>query len=94
MTTTAPLATQNPWLNPLPDRKTAPVSERLIRALDAHVAAEADDVQRCARFAQASGNPAVQMLLDLIVEDGQRHQSILRQMIGRLREEVEFTDAV
>jgi len=93
MTTLAPFPTQNPWLHPLPDNHAPPVSERLIRALEAQVAAEADDVARCERFAQATGNRAAHMLLELIVEDGQRHQTILRRMMARLREEVEFTES-
>jgi hypothetical protein len=37
-----------------------------------------------------SGDPVVKLLVGLILEDEQRHHSLLRSMVRRLQEEVEF----
>ena len=90
MTTTAPIATTNPWLHPLAEGNPPPLSERLIRALEAHQAAEAADVASCLQVAQRLGDPVADLLVGMIVEDEQRHDALLRSMIRRLHEEVEF----
>ena len=90
MTTTAPIATTNPWLHPLAEGNPPPLSERLIRALEAHQAAEAADVASCLQVAQRLGDPVADLLVGMIVEDEQRHDTLLRAMIRRLHEEVEF----
>jgi rubrerythrin len=90
MTTTAPIATTNPWLHPLAEGNPPPLSERLIRALEAHQAAEAADVASCRQVAQRLGDPVADLLVGMIVEDEQRHDALLRAMIRRLHEEVEF----
>lgn len=94
MTTITPLVgTQNPWERPLTEGTPPPVSERLIRALEAHIAAESDDAARASRLTETSGDGAVQVLLELIVEDAKRQQAILERMVKRLRQELDFTDA-
>jgi rubrerythrin len=90
VTTTAPIATANPWLHPFAEGESPPVSERLVRALEAHQAAEAADVASCLQVAQRLGDPVADLLVGMIVEDEQRHDALLRSMIRRLREEVEF----
>ena len=90
MTTTAPVGIQNPWLNPLPNTAAPALSERLIRALEAHVAAEAYDVATCQELTQRAADPVVGLLVGLIVDDQQRHQSLLTGMIRRLQQEVDF----
>lgn len=86
------LGTQNPWEHPLTDGSPPPVSERLIRALEAHIAAESDDAAHACRLADASGDRAVNVLLELIVEDANRHQELLERMARRLRQELDFTE--
>jgi rubrerythrin len=94
MTITTPLiGTQNPWIHPLTEGTPPPVSERLIRALEAHIAAEADDAAHSRRLAETTADSALGVLLDLIVEDAERHEALLSRMVARLRGEVEFTDA-
>jgi hypothetical protein len=70
-----------------------PASERLVRALQAHIAAEADDAQRASHLADTSSDRAVNVLLELIVEDAQRHAKLLERMVKRLRNELEFTES-
>jgi hypothetical protein len=86
------LGTHNPWEHPLTEGTPAPVSERLIRALEAHIAAESEDSTRAHRLADASGDGATKVLLELIVEDAQRHRELLERMVRRLRQELDFTE--
>ena len=85
------IADQNPWLIPLPTTSPPSTSELLIRALEAHTAAEAHDTAEYERLAQATADPVVQLLVGLIAEDQQRHTRLLQHLIRRLHEEVEFT---
>jgi hypothetical protein len=85
-----PIAILNPWLHPLAAGEPPPVSERLSRALEAHAAASAADVASCRQLARRLADPVVELLVGLIVEDAQRHDSLLRSMVRRLAEEVEF----
>jgi hypothetical protein len=87
------LGTQNPWEHPLTEGTPPPVSERLIRALEAHIAAETEDATHASHLADASGDRAVNVLLELIVEDARRHQELLERMVRRLRQELDFTEA-
>ena len=90
MTSTAPIALTNPWLHPFAEGQPPPTSERLVRALEAHRAAEAADVLSCRLLAQRVADPVVELLVGMIVEDEQRHGALLGAMIRRLHEEVEF----
>jgi hypothetical protein len=84
------MSTLNSWLQPIAAGEPPPVSDRLIRALEAHAAASAVDVASCRRLAQRMADPAVELLLGMILEDEQRHQSLVRSMISRLHQEEEF----
>jgi bacterioferritin (cytochrome b1) len=90
MTELAPIASTNPWLHPLAPTRPPSVSERLIRALEAHASAEAHDLATCQELAERSTDPVLKMLVQLVVEDEQRHHSLLQSMVHRLQEEVDF----
>lgn len=92
-TTTAPPPTQDSLSQALDSAKKLLASERFIRALDAHVAAEADDIARCERFADSSDSRATRIVLNLIAEGGRRHQALLQAMIGRLHAGVDPEDS-
>jgi rubrerythrin len=68
------------------------LSERLIRALEAHASSEAHDLAVCQQLAEHSHDPIVRLLVGMVVEDEQRHHSLLQSMIRRLQEEVEFVN--
>lgn len=93
MTGTVPTATVHALLHPFEEGDPPPLSERLIRALEAHTAASAADVASCRRLAQRSRDPVVELLVGMIVDDDQRHDSLVRSMIRRLQEEVEFVSS-
>ena len=90
MTELAPTATDNPWLHPLAPTHPPSVSERLIRALEAHASAEAHDLSTCRELAERTSDPVLQMLMHLLVDDEQRHHLLLESMVRRLQEEVDF----
>jgi hypothetical protein len=68
VTTTAPIATTNPWLHSVAEGQPPPTSQRLVRALEAHQAAEATDVSSCRLLAQLLADPVVGLLVGMIVE--------------------------
>jgi hypothetical protein len=92
MSATSPV--RNPWLEPL--ARTAPpsLSERLIRALEAHLAAESHDVGEYQQLVRQSTDPVAQLVLGMILEDAEHHLGLLQRMIRRLQEEVEFTPSL
>ena len=90
MTDAAPTPTLNSWLHPLAGGEPPPLSDRLMRALEAHAAASAADVATCRELANRMADPVVHLLVGMIVDDEQRHDSLLRSMIRRLEEEVDF----
>jgi hypothetical protein len=89
VTEIAPVATNNPWAYPLAPTQPPSLSERLIRALEAHASAEAHDLATCEQLAQRSRDPIVKLLMGIILEDEQRHHALLRSMVRRLQDEVE-----
>src|SRR6266487_2415389 len=57
----APIPIQSPWLRPLGFTEPLEDSERLIRALEAHTAAEEPDIADCAQVAHRTGDPIVDL---------------------------------
>ena len=90
MTELAPIPVTSPWLHPLAPTSPPSLSERLIRALEAHASAEAHDLVTCQELAERSTDPVLKMLIGLVMEDEQRHHSLLQSMVRRLQQEVEF----
>jgi hypothetical protein len=93
VSSTEPSATLNTWLHPFAEGETPPLSDRLIRALEAQAAAGAADIANCRHLVQLTTDPVVKQLLDLIVNDAQRHDALLRSMIRRLEGEVDFVSS-
>ena len=86
----APVAVNNPWLHPLAPTSPPSASERLIRALEAHASAEAHDLGVCEELTKRSADPVFKLLMQLLIDEEQRHHSLLLSMVRRLQEEVEF----
>jgi hypothetical protein len=68
-----------------------PLSERLIRALEAQTAAQTEEIATCEQLIDCAADPTAKILLELVVEEQQRHRSLLQRMVRRLQSEVEFT---
>src|SRR5207302_6570824 len=79
-----------PWLHPVAGGEPPPLTERLVRALEAHAAASAADIATCRQLTQRLDDPVVEMLVGMIVDDEQRHNLLLRAMIRRLQAETEL----
>jgi len=77
----------NTWLVPERDTESPALSDRLIRGLEAHQAAEAHDVAECRALEQRLGDAACGLLLDLIADGEQRHQALLQVMVQHLQGE-------
>jgi rubrerythrin len=91
VTDAAPSATNiNPWLHPVAGGEPPPLTERLVRALEAHSAASAADIVTCRQLTQRLADPVVEMLVGMIVDDEQRHDLLLLAMIRRLQAETEL----
>ena len=73
MSTTTPQPIQN-----------HPPSERLIRALEAHAAAESHDVASYRELTSRSADPVLGLLVEMIVADDQRHQALVQAMLQGL----------
>lgn len=93
MTQLALIAIDNPWLHPLAPTSPPSLSERLIRALEAHASSEAHDLATCQALADQTSDPVLKLLIGLIAEDEQRHHSLLQSMVRRLQEEVDFVQS-
>ena len=91
MTSTVPIPIQNGWVIPVGATREPPLSERIIRALQAHVAAEAHDLGECERLSESVQSTSAHVLLGLIGDEARRHQILLRQLIERLAEEPDPT---
>jgi hypothetical protein len=89
----APVAANNPWLHPLAPTNPPSLSERLIRALEAHASAEAHDLATLQELVDGSTDPVLKMLIGLVADDELRHHSLLQSMVRRLQEEVEFVSS-
>jgi rubrerythrin len=71
---------------------TSPTTtEDLLAVLSAHVDGESEHVEAYRRLAQTINDPIVKLLMDLIVEDEQRHHELMMRMAARLRDDLEAT---
>jgi hypothetical protein len=86
----ASIAATNPWLHPLAPTTPPSLSERVIRALEAHASAEAHDLATCEELADHSSDQVLKLLIGMIADDERRHHSLLQSMVRRLQQEVEF----
>ena len=79
----ASIAATNAWLHPLAPTTPPSLSERVIRALEAHASAEAEH----------TSDQVLKLLVGLIADDERRHHSLLQSMVRRLQQEVEFVES-
>jgi hypothetical protein len=70
---------------PAPQPAVASPIERLLATIDTHAAAEAKAHEQYARLAQ-TGDPAVALVMQLILEDEERHHALLQRIAASLRD--------
>jgi hypothetical protein len=71
-------------------RRTGTV-ETLLDAVERHAAAEQDSLAQYEYLRTASGDPVVGLIMQLILEDEERHHSLLKRIEATLRDAVEWT---
>ena len=64
------------------------LSERLLRAMRLHVEEENESVRAHKAVAAATDDPAIRLLLNVILEDEERHHGLLQRMAENFREEL------
>ncbi len=70
------------------DVERSALPERLLRALEAHAAAEAESMTAYEQLSEKSGDPLVALLMRLVLQDEQRHHELLGRMAGNLTEDM------
>ena len=68
----------------------APV-EQFEHVIESHLTNEADHVAGYRTFAAEVKDPLVATLVSLVVEDEERHHTLMRRMAARLRDDIEMT---
>jgi rubrerythrin len=68
-------------------------TDELLRILDAHVGGETEHIDAYRKLAHEIADPVVAVLMDLVIEDEERHHDLLRRMASRLRNDIEATRA-
>lgn len=59
--------------------------------MDAHVSGEAKHIAGYRALRDAIADPVVSVLMDLVIEDEDRHHDLLRRMASRLHSDIEAT---
>jgi rubrerythrin len=75
-----------PWQVAVPE-----TTEELLRIFEAHTSGEAKHIDAYRDLAQSVADPIVSVLMDLVLEDEERHHDLFRRMTARLRDDVEAT---
>lgn len=60
--------------------------ERLLAAVEAHIAAESDTLPEYERLGRETGDPIVELLMRLILEDETHHHGLLQRIAASLRD--------
>jgi hypothetical protein len=61
-------------------------AERLLEAIESHLAEEVDSLAAYRRLAETGGDPLVALLMRLVIDDEERHHRLLQQMAARLHD--------
>lgn len=65
--------------------------EWLLDAIERHAAAEADALDQYRHVATASQDPVIALVMQLILEDEERHHGLLKRMEATLRDALQWT---
>ena len=79
-----------PFGLPTEDPEGSPL-DRLLHSFESHIAAETDTVREYRRLADTSPDPAVRLLMQLVLEDEERHHGLLERMAARIRNTLYWT---
>lgn len=84
------MPTLSALLFPFANTPTPSLSDRVVRALEAYVAAEGRELTASQSIVNQAKDPVLRLLVGMIVEDQKRHQMLLQLLINRLHEDLDF----
>jgi rubrerythrin len=73
------------------ERPAAGSVEWLLDAVERHVSAEQDALAQYEYLRTASGDPAIALVMQLILEDEERHHGLLKRIEATVRDALEWT---
>jgi rubrerythrin len=89
---------------PVPERPLTPMPppseaeqqslEHLLHTFETHIDGETETLRSYRHLAATAADPAVALLMDLVVEDEARHHELLGRMATRLRDALEWTHSL
>jgi rubrerythrin len=62
--------------------------EYLLRALEGHIAAERGYLNQYRELAESTKDPVVELIMGIILEDEERHHSLMRRLATRLNDDL------
>lgn len=68
-------------------------ASHLLELIDAHRRAEEEHIAAYRDLVRTSRDPVIATLIDLILEDEERHHDLLRRMAARLRDDIDLRHA-
>lgn len=71
-----------------------PSLERFQHVLETHAVLEAESLAEYRELSAQAGDPVVRTLMELILDDEERHHALLRQMAARLNDDFHWTHSV
>lgn len=87
---TAPMAPVPGMLGTPAADASAPL-DRLLAAFETHIQAETDTLLAYRKLAETTPDPLVALLMQLVLEDEERHHQLVERMSARLRDSLEWT---
>jgi rubrerythrin len=76
-----------------PGASSAPAlspDEYLLQALEAHLGVERASLAQYRALAESTQDPIVALIMDLVLEDEERHHTLLRRLAARLKDDLEW----
>jgi len=65
--------------------------ERLYDTIERHIQAEANALSQYDRIAEESGDPVIALVMRLVLQDEERHHTLLERIASSLRDALEWT---
>lgn len=74
-----------------PEQARSSTFDRLLEAVEAHIAAERESVTSYRGLTTSTSDPVVTLLFQLMLEDEERHHELLRRIAASLRDALRWT---
>jgi rubrerythrin len=75
-------AGQSEW----PEERKLPPDEYLLRALESHISGERTFLAQYRDLAESTQDPIVKLIMNIVLEDEERHHTLMRQLATRLKD--------